>query len=198
MSVFNLNEQNSNLDNKIVAGLERISQVFKTLLWEKSKAFNLSPIQIQLLIFIQHHASNQCTVSYLAQEFNISKPTVSETIKILEQKKYIQKVVDAVDTRSYRVILTARGEEIVFETESFTNPLTEIVSQSSIEDKITLWKNISSMILQLNKMNIITIQRSCYNCHYFSNENDKPFCGLLNQELEVEAIRMDCGEFNPA
>ena len=51
-SIFNLNNQNSNLDNKIVAGLDRISQVFKTLLWGKSKTYNLSPIQIQLLIFI--------------------------------------------------------------------------------------------------------------------------------------------------
>lgn len=37
MSVFNLDKQNSNLDNKIVAGLERLSQVFRILLWKKQK-----------------------------------------------------------------------------------------------------------------------------------------------------------------
>ena len=64
-SIFNLNNQNSNLDNKIVAGLDRISQVFKTLLWGKSKTYNLSPIQIQLLIFIEYHSEEKTTISYL-------------------------------------------------------------------------------------------------------------------------------------
>lgn len=195
MSVFNLNEQNANLDNKIVAGLERISQVFKILLWEKSKQFNLSPIQIQLLTFINYHSKKQSTVSYLAQEFNVSKPTISDTIKVLEQKKYIHKMVAESDARSYSIELTDLGRAIVLDTENFTNPLTEIISKSTVEDKIVLWKTISSMILQLNKMGIITIQRTCYNCRYFSSENDMPFCGLLNQELKVEDIRIDCGEF---
>jgi hypothetical protein len=36
-SIFNLDNQNSNLDSKIVAGLDRISQVFKTLLWKNQR-----------------------------------------------------------------------------------------------------------------------------------------------------------------
>jgi DNA-binding MarR family transcriptional regulator len=196
MSVFNLNEQNANLDKKIVAGLERISQVFKILLWDKSKQHQLSPIQIQLLIFINYHSQNQATVSYLAQEFNVSKPTISDTIKTLEQKKYIQKITDQVDARSYTIELTDLGKSIVLETENFTDPLTAIISQSEAADKVILWKNISDMILQLNKMEVITVQRTCYNCKFFSKEDNVPFCGLLNQELKTEDIRMDCGEFS--
>ena len=89
MSVFNLENQNANLDNKIVAGLERLSQVFRILLWEKAKEHSLSPIQIQLLIFIRHHSADKTTISYLAQEFNFTKPTISDAIKILEQKKLV-------------------------------------------------------------------------------------------------------------
>ncbi|WP_366183695.1 MarR family winged helix-turn-helix transcriptional regulator [Flavobacterium ovatum] len=195
MSVFNLNEQNANLDKKIVAGLERISQVFKILLWEKSKLHQLSPIQIQLLIFIKYHTQNQSTVSYLAHEFNVSKPTISDTIKTLEQKKYIKKIIDKVDARSYTIELTELGKDIVLETENFADPLFDIISKSDADDKIILWRNISDMILQLNKMKIITIQRTCYNCKFFSKEENVPFCGLLNQELKSEDIRMDCGEF---
>ena len=51
-SIFNLNNQNSNLDNKIVAGLDRISQVFKTLLWGKSKTYNLSLLKINYLFLL--------------------------------------------------------------------------------------------------------------------------------------------------
>lgn len=194
-SIFNLNIQNSNLDNKIVAGLDRISQVFKTLLWEKSKTYNLSPIQIQLLIFIKYHSEEKTTVSYLSQEFNLSKATISDTIKTLEQKQFINKIVDKKDTRSYRISLTETGKSIVLETENFVNPLTEIITNSKQNDKLVLWENITNIIQQLNELKIISVQRTCFKCKFYSKSNNKSFCNLLNQNLKTEDIRIDCEEF---
>ena len=195
MSVFNLNDQNSNLDNKIVAGLDRISQVFKTLLWEKLKTYNLSSIQIQLLIFIAYHSDEKTTVSYLSQEFNLSKPTISDTIKTLEQKQFINKIIDKKDTRSYTIELTEKGENIVFETESFVNPLTDIITNLKQTDKLVLSKNITGIIQQLNEFKIISVQRTCFKCKYYSNINNNSFCNLLNQNLNTKDIRIDCEEF---
>ena len=39
-------------EGKIVASLERISQAFRVLLWKKSKEFSLTPLQVQILIFL--------------------------------------------------------------------------------------------------------------------------------------------------
>ena len=112
MSVFNINHQNANIDNKIVAGLERISQVFRILLWEKAKRHKLSPIQIQLLIFIHNHSPKNATISYLAEEFNFSKATISDSIKILEQKQLISKITDNKDARSYQIQLIASSSRL--------------------------------------------------------------------------------------
>ncbi len=198
MSVFNLTEQNVNLNSKIVAGLERLSQVFRILLWEKAKAYNLSPIQIQLLIFIQHHSAEKTTISYLAQEFNFTKPTISDAIKVLEQKKYIKKIIDSIDTRSYTIQLTATGKKIVSETEDFANPISEIVSTTTNAEKEILWKNISNLIMQLNKLKVISVQRICFNCKHYLLKNKKPFCSLLETKLLQEDIRIDCEEFEMA
>ena len=195
MSVFNLDNQNKNLDNKIVAGLERLSQVFRVLLWEKAKEHNLSPIQIQLLIFIRHHSADKTTVSYLAQEFNFTKPTISDAIKVLEQKKLLQKFTDKTDTRSFAINLTAAGKKIVLETENFVNPLTEIITNSKQNDKLVLWENITNIIEQLNELKIISVQRTCFKCKFYSENNNKSFCNLLNQNLKKEDIRIDCEEF---
>jgi hypothetical protein len=51
-SIFDPKEQEKNIDAKIIAGLERISRVFKLLLWDVAKEENLSPIQIQFLIYL--------------------------------------------------------------------------------------------------------------------------------------------------
>lgn len=195
MSVFNLENQNKNLDKKIVAGLERIAQVFRILLWEKAKEHSLSPIQIQLMIFIQHHAQDKTTISYLAREFNFTKPTISDAIKVLEQKKLIKKITDTIDTRSYTIQLTAKGKKIVAETETYTDPLTEIIEKSTQADKLILWENITNLITNLNKLEIISVQRTCINCKHYTTKGKTPFCNLLNQKLLTQDIRIDCEEF---
>ena len=198
MSVFNLKNQNTDLNSKIVAGLERLSQVFRILLWEKAKEQGLSPIQIQLLIFIRYHSANKATISYLAQEFNFTKPTISDAIRILQQKKLVKKMAHDTDTRSYTIQLTAAGAKIVLETENFANPLSEIISKAGTADKNILWQNIANLILQLNKLEVISVQRTCYNCKHFAFKNKNHFCNLLNQKLLMNDIRIDCEEFEIA
>lgn len=195
MSIFNLEEQNSSLDNKIVAGLERLSHVFRILLWEKANKHKLSPIQIQLLIFIQYHSFEKTTISYLAKEFNLTKPTISDAIKVLEQKKLIKKNTSSLDTRSYSVQLTAAGKKIANDSESFIEPLKDLIADIKESDKIILWQQVSGIIIQLNKMNVISIQRTCINCKHYTVKNKQPYCTLLNEKLNSENIRIDCEDF---
>lgn len=196
MSVFDLLTQNQHLDSKITAGLERLSQVFKTLLWDKAKQQGLSPIQIQLLIFIHHHSVEKSTVSYLSKEFNVTKPTVSDAIKILEQKNLIEKTSDSRDTRSYTINLTDLGRIVVKETEDFPDPIAKILSQSNNNEKEILWNTISTLIADLNRSDIITVQRICFNCKHYSNDEHHHYCNLLNIKLEQKDVRMDCPEFD--
>ena len=79
------------IENKIIVGLERVSEAFKSLLWEKAKLHGLSPIQIQILLFIQTHRRELCSVSHLAQEFEVTKPTVSDAVRVLDKKGLVEK-----------------------------------------------------------------------------------------------------------
>jgi len=194
-SIYDLDFQNKRLENKIVIGLDRISQAFKSLLIEESKKYRLSPIQIQFLIFIHYHAKSESTISYLSKEFNLSKPTVSETVKTLEKKKYIEKSSDKIDARSYFIQLTELGKEIVRHTEPYINPLLHIITNINEADKLGLWQCMTKIIKELNNIQLINPLRTCANCKFYLQNNSKPHCALLNQELKVEDIRIDCAEF---
>jgi len=197
MSVFDLNEQNRHLDNKIVAGLERLSQVFRTLLWEKAREQGLSPLQVQLLLFMQYHEESQNNVSYLAAEFSVTKPTISDAIKILEQKKLIRKLSVSSDSRRYSMQLTAAGRKVVRDTENFTAPFSTWISQVKLPQKELIWKAIADLIRTLNQTGVITVQRTCYTCRHNSIRNGMPFCNLLNEKLTQNNIRIDCPEYTP-
>jgi DNA-binding MarR family transcriptional regulator len=193
-SFFDVELQNKNIDAKISAGLERLSNAFRVMLWEQAKRQSISPIQIQILIFLKYHTQNLLTVSYLAKEMNVTKPTISDAIKVLEQKQYVKKILDSIDARSYSVALTPSGRKITEKTELFAQPLEQLISGISKSNKELIWETLSSLIYQLNKLEIISVQRTCFNCQYYKKSTSN-YCTLLNMALAPADIRLDCPEF---
>lgn len=194
-SIFNPSAQEHDISNKIIVGLERISEVFKILLWEKAKVVGLSPIQIQILIFISYHKQELCNVSHLAKEFNITKPTISDAVRVLAEKGLITKDFSSSDNRSYSILITPHGSKIVTETENFAEPLKvqlKGINETNLDD---LFKTLSHLIYQLNHNGILTIQRTCYGCKFYDNTGNTDFCNLLKKELLNSEIRLDCPEF---
>jgi DNA-binding MarR family transcriptional regulator len=196
-SDFNLNHQNKSTESKIVASLERISQAFRVLLWEESKTHALTPIQVQVLIFLRYHSDEKCKVSYLANEFNMTKATISDTIKTLEQKELISKEFEPQDTRSYIIWLTAKGKAIADKTSLFSKEIFKPIDKLPGEDKENLLLSLLGIIRHLNQSGIITIQRMCFTCQHYQSSGvngQEHFCSLLNQRLLTRDLRVDCGE----
>nr|MBS0036665.1 winged helix-turn-helix transcriptional regulator [Saprospiraceae bacterium] len=195
-SAFDLENQNSSIESKIIASLERVSQAFRVLLWNESKEFSLSPIQVQVLVFLLHHSAEKRKVSYLAGEFNVTKATVSDTVKTLDQKSLIKKEYEPHDTRSYIIHLTQKGREIAEQTSLFSKQIQVPIDQLDSEDKENLLLSLLSIIHHLNKAGVITIQRMCFTCRFYkpNHNGQRHFCGLLNTKLADTELRLDCPE----
>lgn len=195
-SPFDLEVQNKSIDSRIIAALERLGQAFRVLLWNESKEYALSPIQTQVLIFLLFHNETKRKVSYLADEFNMTKATISDSVKVLEQKKLIRKVYEPQDTRSYVIHLTAKGHEVARQTAVFTSQIQVPIAKLNADDKENLLLSLISIIKHLNKTGVITIQRMCVTCIHFSPGRGKQphFCKLLNQDLDQASLRIDCPE----
>ncbi|HRE50298.1 MAG TPA: MarR family winged helix-turn-helix transcriptional regulator [Flavitalea sp.] len=195
-SDFDLSRQNQSIESKIVASLERISEAFRALLWQQSKMFSLSPIQVQILIFLLHHSEEKRKVSYLAAEFNMTKATISDSIKALEQKKLIVKQYEPHDARSYIIQLTKKGRDIADKTSLFTKEIRSPINELHPDDKESLLLSLLHIIRSLNKAGVITIQRMCLTCAYYRPpvDGETHFCQLLNQRLHDADLRVDCPE----
>ncbi|MER3328338.1 MAG: MarR family winged helix-turn-helix transcriptional regulator [Candidatus Kapaibacterium sp.] len=193
-SIYNLDNQNSNLSSKIIVALERISEAYRVMLWEKAKEYKLSPIQIQILVFVNSHKSQYCTVSYLAEEFNITKATVSDSVKSLLSKKLIEKLTNEVDTRSYIISLSDTGNSIINELNNYSNQLLNPMNDMSTVSQKSLWGSLSEIISKLHESKTISMQRMCFSCKYYSVDSEIQHCGLLEKELKQVDIRLDCPE----
>ncbi len=194
-SVFNLSYQNKHAASKITAGLERMSEAFRALLWEYAKDIGLSPIQIQILIFVAYHEENLCNVSHLAKEFNITKPTVSDAVRMLLKKELIVKIPSPSDRRAYQIALSAAGEKIVEETKQFANPIQEVIEEWSQEEQEQFFVSLSKLVAALNRKGILSVQRTCYRCRFYQKKETHHYCQLMKKDLWEKDIRLDCPEF---
>ena len=193
-SSFNLDEQNQKIESRIVVALERISEAFRVLLWNESKENSLSPIQIQILIFIQFHAQEKCKVGYLADEFNMTKATISDSVRVLLAKELLTKETDPLDTRSSTLSLTDEEKNIAKKASFFTSSIEQPIEKLTQEQKTIMLNGLLKLIYDLNKSGIITIQRMCFTCSFYNAKNGTHYCNLLKTKLAESEIRVDCPE----
>lgn len=196
MSAFDPERHITNVDYKIVAALEKISEVFRVLLWTEAKEHKLSPIQMQLLIFIKYHNSDkQRRIASMAREFNLTKATISDSIKVLEHKGLIKRTDDAFDSRSFNFSLTDQGMKLTGMIENFTLPLDGAIATLSPQQKDQFLLSVLDLIFRLNQTGIISTQRMCYSCFYYRGDmQQNHFCNLMQKPLAVDELRIECPE----
>lgn len=197
MSSLNPEQQLVNINSKIIASLGKISEVFWVLLQAQAQGHGLSPTQLQLLLFIKFHPDpRQRKAAFMAREFNVTKATISDSVKALEQKGLVQRITDVRDTRSFILSLTEKGQALASVTEHFTAPLDEAVHNLPQEQKEHLVYSLFDLIYRLNEKGVISPQRMCYNCSYYSgNRQEEHYCQLVQQPLKAEDLRLECAEF---
>jgi len=183
---------NQSINQKITYGLERIAKAFRVLLWEESKLYKISPIQIQILLFCASHKQENLKVSFLANEFNLTKATISDSVKVLIKKELLSKKINLSDSRSFTVKLTKKGNEIVNKAKGFTSVLNKSIDSLTTIEKENLLANILSIIYQLNQQKIISIQRMCLTCFHYEKKGNTNYCNLLETVLKKEELQIDC------
>ena len=186
--------EEKSVNQKIINGLERISKAFRVLLWEESKLYQISPIQIQLLIFCGTHRKEDLKVSFLATEFDLTKATISDSIKVLLKKELLIKTINAKDSRSFTVQLTKKGKEIVEKTSGFTSALNESIAFLSESEKGVFLKQLMQLIYQLNQKEVISTQRMCLTCYHYKKDGNNHYCNLIEKQLKNTELRIDCDE----
>jgi DNA-binding MarR family transcriptional regulator len=196
-SLSNPEVQNHMLSVKIASGLERIGESFRVLLWEHAQTHGLSPIQIQILLFIKYHDQALNGVSHLAREFQVTKPTVSDAVKSLTQKGLVEKQKSQEDRRAYFLKLTPKGQSLTEEVDNFADPLIDTIEKLDASDQTAIFRIITDLIHDLNQKGIVSQQRMCKTCRHFENGGSGAYCKLLQTHLSSEDIRLDCPEHEP-
>lgn len=193
-SALNPDHQNKHLSAKISFGLERLYEAYRISLSREARRYQLSPVQLQILIFIRHHSPAHNTLSYLSREFSLTKATLSQSIKTLEEKDLLHKKINPADSRSQFLNLSPRAITLLEQSESFMGEIETAVDVLSGDEQQIFWKGLKSVLLNLRQQGLIDIQRMCLNCRHYAEEKGQARCNLLKISLRDQDIRFDCPE----
>ena len=151
------------------------------------------------MLFVSNHSVSLSNVSDLAKEFNITKPTVSDAVKSLIGKGYLEKEFSPLDNRRYNLLLTSNGSKMILELKDYALPITKELADIDEKDIQSFYKTLSTLIFNLNQKGIIQVQRTCFGCKFYSgNKSDEHYCMFLEKPLLSQEIRLDCPEFEVA
>ena len=189
------------VDARIVGALERLSQVFRTLLWEKAKqsplGLTLSPIQIQVLAFLRMQKESR--TGLIAREFDLTDATVSDVIRSLMQKGLVERERSLQDARVLILRLTPLGEEAAAAVADWSTVVEKHLGAHSDAEKIIVMRFLLELIESLHRSGVISVSRMCSTCRYFDqNPEDDPsaphYCQLMELPLREQDLRVDCPE----
>lgn len=202
-SVFDPSTQHGDVDDKLVAALERLSQVFGVLLREKAKEHGLSPIQARFLVYLLHHDVELRRVGSLAREFDLTPATVSDAVATLEGKGFVDREPWPEDRRVVTLRLTPEGEGLANELSAWANPVRDHLDRFAPEEREIVMRFLIELIGSLQRSGIITVARMCVTCRFFRRDlhpgADRPHhCALLDVPLGAPDLRVDCPEHEPA
>lgn len=194
--------EETRIDAKVVAALERIGHVLRLLLWDAVKERGLTPVQAQILLYIRSHGEERRRVSHIAREFGLTPATVSDSVSALETKGLLRRQAWKGDARVATLRLTDAGVAAARELQGWTKPLRESVADLPPGEQEEALLFLMGLIERLQQRRVITVARMCITCRFFRRDEHPGalaphHCALLDKPLAVSDLRVDCPEHAP-
>lgn len=189
------------IDDKVIAAMERVGYAFRVLQWEASKSAGITPLQLQLLSRLVRLPEERRTVSQLAADLALTKATVSDAVRSLAGKGLIVKRRSARDGRIASLQLTDAGQARAAELSGWKEVATEQLAAIAEETKEEVFVFLARFIAGLRGEGVISSSRMCLSCSHFRTDDGADcasgFCSLTEKAVSGKDIQVDCNTHVP-
>lgn len=190
------------LDERLVAALERAGHLTRTMVARQAYAEGVSVLQLTLLTRLRTTSSGP-RVSDLALELDVSQPTISEALATLRRKGLVARTPDPADRRNSVFSLTDEGRDLGERLLTWSHPVAASLSRVDRADKATALRVVLDVIADQHAAGVVNVARTCLTCHWFDDSPSEPGtqgryrCGLLDTRFDDEQLRVDCTDHRP-
>lgn len=177
--------------------VERLGELLKVDVRQSIASLGLQPVQLEVLNYLsscnKYSDTTKAVTAYLGQ----TKGTVSQTIKVLENKGMVNKVVDKSDKRISHIVVTKLGNEVLNDNLP-TNMFVKACDTLSNEKQQHITSALTELLTAIVKSNDMKTFGVCNSCRYNSKQDDGSyFCNLIKEPLSDSDILLICKEHDP-
>lgn len=160
----------------------------------ESWAAELNPAQRAALDYLSRANRFSRSPSHVAAYLGSTRGTVSQTLKALAQKGYVEEERCDTDKRVIRFALTARGAEAT----ALPRALADAAAALPPADRTALQAALEQILGRMIAQNGGQPFGLCRACKHFAPDGPGGFCRLLAEPLSPEDTRKICHEQVPA
>jgi DNA-binding MarR family transcriptional regulator len=190
------------LPQRIAMGLSKVGLSLKFQAWQAGGARGLSPTQGQVLTLLLG-ARGGLKPSVLAQRLGVTAPTVTDSVKALVGKGFVERRADAADARVSLVVLTAKGRTEARAAAAWPDFLASAVEVMSAAEQEVFLRGLLKMIATLQREGQIPVSHMCVTCtHFRPNVHKDPLlphhCAFVDAPFGARHLRLECDDHTEA
>ncbi len=182
-----------NFTHAIYAYLERIGNLVRSQEWALCRAHDLQPVQLRMLYYLGICNRYSNIPSGVTDYLQLTKGTVSQSLKALATKGLIEKQVDQKDKRQVHLLITDAGRAIFDQLppDLLRSVRAELGEAATAETVSVLQRLLVTMQIR-NEMVGFGV---CRTCHYHQVLDERHFrCGLTEETLIEAEANLICRE----
>jgi DNA-binding MarR family transcriptional regulator len=189
-------ENTEALSSRIATGLHKIGLAMKQQSWQQANEEGLSATQGQILAALVTHGP--LTGSELSERLGVTLPTISDSVRVLVEKKLVAKSPDPRHPRASLLTPTKQGATLGGRARSWPEFLAAAVNDLGPEEQRAFFAGVVKMIRKLQEGGLVPLSGMCVTCTHFRpnvHEGTLPHhCAFVDAPLANEQLRLDCPE----
>lgn len=154
---------------------------------------DLNPAQRAALDYLSRANRFSRSPSHLADYLGSTRGTVSQTLKSLAQKGYVNEARSETDKRAITFDLTDRGAALAAQSRHLTAGIDGLPP----EERCALEGALEAVLMAIVSQNARRPFGICRDCRHFANRQGQPYCGLLSLALRPQEPAQICHEQDP-
>ncbi|WP_437512520.1 MarR family winged helix-turn-helix transcriptional regulator [Sorangium sp. So ce1099] len=193
-------ENTEPLSSRIATGLHKIGLAMKQQAWQQANEEGLSATQGQILAALVAHGP--LTGSELSERLGVTLPTISDSVRVLVEKKLLTKSPDPRHPRASLLTPTEKGATLGARARSWPEFMAAALNDLAPDEQRAFFSGVVKMIRALQEQGLVPISGMCVTCTHFRpnvRAGASPHhCAFVDAPLANEQLRLDCPEHERA
>jgi DNA-binding MarR family transcriptional regulator len=186
---------------QLAIGLERLAGLVRNQAWRDGSDAALHPAQRALLAALASEGES-LRPGELAARLGVSAASISDSIRAVEAKGWVERAPDPDDARARRLSLTDAGAALIAGLQHAGGGLAPLLNALPDQDAAAMLRIVQLLIQQAQLQGLATGIRTCLGCAYFrpyatADIAQPHFCAYIGAPFGDAALRVDCAEQQP-